>query len=204
LGGEFERKKRDAVPSKFSVNENRLFLENFMPAEIRKACLDDASIVALLGRLTFRETFADIFVGYEGELQAYLDQTFSVAKIAASLGKPENQYWLAFMNDLPVGYAKLKYPSDNANIPDPTSAQLQKIYVLSEFLKHRIGHALLNTAVAAAEMAQAQVMWLTVLNSNERAISFYRRHGWTSVATENFSIGSQTFSFLVLKNSVGL
>jgi diamine N-acetyltransferase len=179
------------------------FLENYMTVEIRKGCLDDATVIALLGRLTFRETFADVFVEHESELQAYLDSTFSVAKIASSIGKPENQYWLALLDGLPIGYAKQKYPSNNALIDSPASAQLQKIYVLSEFQKHRIGHTLLDTIVGAARAADARVMWLSVLETNERAISFYQRHGWTSAGVESFSIGTQIFSYLVCKIAIG-
>ncbi len=173
-----------------------------MSTIIRKADLEDAAIIALLGRMTFSETFAALFTGREHELQAYLDQTFSVSKIASSLAKPENHYWLATLDDLPVGYAKQKNPSANEHIDDSAPVQLQKIYVLADFISHRIGHALLNETMRAASVAKAKVAWLSVLDSNDRAIGFYQRHGWMVAGSTSFTIGTQDFSFLVLKTNI--
>ncbi len=173
-----------------------------MTITLRKAYPEDAAIIALLGRLTFRETFGALFVGREDELQTYLNQTFSVSKIASSMVKPQNHYWLALLDELPVGYAKHKYPSANPLVNAPKPAQLQKIYVLSEFIAHRIGHALLDAVIQAAVAAHIRVMWLTVLDSNDRAIRFYERHGWTSAGTANFAIGTQDFSFLVMRTEI--
>ncbi len=39
---------------------------------VRKAEPKDAAIIALLGRITFRETFGALFIAHENELQTYL------------------------------------------------------------------------------------------------------------------------------------
>ncbi len=174
-----------------------------MTITVRRAQGSDAEMIALLGRLTFRETFGGLFEEREDELLAYLNQTFSVAKIASSMAKLQNQYWLASFNDLPVGYAKLKCPSANAFIDDPVPAQLQKIYVLSEFITHRIGRALMAAAMDAAAVAKVKTVWLTVLNTNDRAISFYERQGWIRIGEVGFSIGTQDFLFRLMKTEIG-
>jgi hypothetical protein len=74
-----------------------------MTAEIRPATSEDAAIVALLGRITFAETFGYLFRSRPAELRAYLDSTFGVGKIVTSLGRPENACWLALSDCLPVG-----------------------------------------------------------------------------------------------------
>ncbi len=174
-----------------------------MTVIVQRADTITAEIVALLGRLTFRETFEHLFRGKEDELSAYLDHTFSVSKIRSSIAKPENHYWLALLDGLPIGYAKLKHPSSNALVSDGSAAQLQKIYVLSEFLSHRAGYALLQAVTARAEESEAKTMWLTVLDSNQRAIQFYERNHWSDLGRATFSIGSQEFSFRVLKTGLG-
>ena len=85
--------------------------EGAASTRIRAACPKDAEILALLGRLTFSETFGYLFRDHPDDLRAYLDTTFGVEKIRRSLGKTENAYWLASIRSLPVGYAKLKHPS---------------------------------------------------------------------------------------------
>ena len=169
-----------------------------MALTIEKAKPSDAAIVALLGRLTFRETFAALFLQHEDELRAYLDKTFCPAKIEASIGKPENCYWLASVDGLPVGYGKLKFPSTNPACEGDAPAQLQKIYVLSEFIAMKVGHRLMDEICAEGARLAVDEMWLNVLSSNDHAIRFYERHGWIRTGDATYDIGSQSFHFLTL------
>ena len=116
----------------------------------RRAEAVDTAVVALLGRITFGETFGHLFRDHQDDLRDYLDRTFDVAKIERSLGTPENAYWLAFSAGLPVGYAKLKRPSTPPMMAGQHAAQLQKIYVLHQVLGQRIGRALLGQAMCEA------------------------------------------------------
>jgi hypothetical protein len=52
----------------------------------------------LLGRLTFSETFGHLLETHPADLVAYLDRTFGVEKIAASLGQTRNTFWLAYVD----------------------------------------------------------------------------------------------------------
>ena len=169
-----------------------------MAADIRRAEPGDAVTIALLGRITFAETFGHLFLAHPGDLRAYLDATFDVAKIERSLGKPENVYWLALRRRLPVGFAKLKHPSPlPARQPEQTAAQLQKIYVLQEFLAHGIGRDLLDPVMQAAS-ACAPVLWLDVLRENDRAIHFYEKHGFAVIGEDTHTIGAQRFLFFLM------
>ncbi len=172
-----------------------------MSSTVRRAGVEDAAIVALLGRLTFRETFSSLFVNRENELHQYLDRTFNTAKIAASLAKPENRYWTVDVDGLPVGYAKLKFPSVNRGLGASAPAQLQKIYVLAEFISQKSGSALMDAMAAEATRLGIDGVWLNVLASNRRAIAFYERQGWTRAGKAAFAIGSQSFHFLTLTTS---
>ena len=175
-----------------------------MTATIRRASTGDATIMALLGRITFAETFGPLFQAHPGDLRGYLDTTFDVTKIERSLAKPDNAYWLAFQDRLPVGYAKLKHPSpipigtasDVAppNGEAPNAAQLQKIYVLGAFLTEGVGYRLLQ-AVLPDSARKAPMLWLEVLRENRRAIDFYARNGFTKIGEDNFAIGVQHFQF---------
>lgn len=111
--------------------------------QIRKATIDDAQHIALLGRITFTETFSEYFRD-KRDLFDYYEQTFNVSKIKASLQKENNRYWIAFWNELPAGYAKMKVHSTTEFITDGNVSQLQKIYVLKEFLDKKIGKLLMD------------------------------------------------------------
>lgn len=172
-----------------------------MNATVSRAEPADAATLALLGRITFAETFGALFRNHPADLQQYLDATFNVAKLERSLGKPENCYWLASLERLPVGYAKLKCRSSLPGQPRQPAAQLQKIYVLEEFLAQRIGRALLAHVLPAAATC-APLIWLDVLRENTRAIRFYRRFGFASVGEDTYTIGVQRFSFHLMTRSV--
>jgi diamine N-acetyltransferase len=165
-----------------------------MTLDIIRAEPSDATAVALLGRITFVETFSHLFNDHRDDLRNYLDATFDVVKIKRSLGKPENTYWLACRNELPVGYAKLKYPSAPPGKSGRDAAQLQKIYVLREFLGDGIGRALMVPMLHAASRL-ASLIWLDVLSQNERAIGFYTTLGFATIGDDTYRIGAQRFLF---------
>ncbi len=42
-------------------------------------------------------------------------------------------------------------------------------------------------------------VWLSVLESNERAVSFYRKSGFTEIGKHSFDIGQGYFNFIAMK-----
>jgi len=83
--------------------------------EIRLAKKEDAPLIALLERVTFTKTFG-LFFRDQKDLIDYYNFTFSVKKIEAGIEKTNNVFWVAFVNRLPVGYAKLKLHSPSENL----------------------------------------------------------------------------------------
>jgi diamine N-acetyltransferase len=169
---------------------------------VRQANIMDCELIGLLGRITFRETFGVLFSEHEGELKEYLDSTFAPIKINASIQKPENRYWIASVNGLPVGYGKMKFASPNVVKPADTSAQLQKIYILAEFISQHVGSVLMEQMMITAAQAGIDSVWLTVLSSNNRAIRFYQSKGWAQTGETDFVIGTQSLHYLKLQITV--
>jgi ribosomal protein S18 acetylase RimI-like enzyme len=166
-----------------------------MTLTIRRANAADAEAIALLGRITFRETFGSLFADHADDLRAYLDHTFAVGKLRASLALPRSAYWVALLDDLPVAYAKLKHPSPTSHLTEQTPAQVQKIYVLREFLHQGIGRPLLHRMLEEAALRQAGAVWLDVLKQNVRAIRIYEQNGFSALGQDTYTIGAQTFTF---------
>ena len=142
--------------------------------EIREAKITDAEFIALLGRVTFTETFGHLFRN-QNELLDYYSKTFSVKKIKKSLTKSNTYYWIAFVNELPVGYSKLKLNSPSEFIDCKNASQLQKIYVLKDFLPMKIGLELQNILIDKAKNKQRTFIWLSVLYSNKELYIFILR-----------------------------
>lgn len=164
---------------------------------IRKAVPADAKFISLLAKITFSETFGNLFRD-KSELRAYLDKTFSLAKITSSLKKEENVFWIAYADELPVGYAKLKKQSPVPNSSFNKAAQLQKIYVLKDYLAHRIGSKLQDALFQEVQKLEVEAVWLSVLHTNERAIGFYNKHDFYKYDSYSFSIGKEDFVFNIM------
>ncbi len=169
--------------------------------EIRIAEPSDAVAISILGRVTFTETFGHLFRERE-DLQQYLLQTFSVSKIESSLEKDENVFWIAFSDRLPVGYAKLKLKAPCKFVAKENACQLQKIYVLADFLSLKIGFQLQERLLQWAIEADYRAIWLSVLGENERAINFYKRNDFYIVGQHDFQIGREHFDFIVMSKKL--
>ena len=169
--------------------------------EIRLAKKEDAPFIAFLGRITFTETFGHFFRDKQ-DLLDYYNLTFSVEKIENGIEKPNNVFWIAFVNRLPVGYAKLKLNSKSEFMKSKNICQLQKIYVLKDFLSMRIGFELQNLLLKKSKELKFNKIWLSVLNSNERAINFYRKNGFEKIGNHDFQIGKENFEFVAMKKEL--
>lgn len=165
--------------------------------QIRIATKADAAIIALLARVTFTETFGHHFRDRQ-DLIDYLDHTFGMDKLETGLEKAENIFWLAYVGKLPVGYAKLKLNSPSKFKNGSRPCQLQKIYVLKDFLSMKIGYFLQETLLQKATALQFNWIWLSVLGSNLRAIRFYEKVGFEKIGDHAFSIGKENFEFVAM------
>ena len=165
--------------------------------EIRIANVDDAQFIALLGRVTFTETFGHLFRDQK-DLIDYYNNTFSVQKIEDGIKKQNNIFWISFVNRLPVGYAKLKLNSESEFIDSEDICQLQKIYVLKDFLSMGIGFELQDSLLKKAKELGFSKVWLSVLNSNDRAVNFYHKTGFEKIGNHDFQIGKENFEFIAM------
>jgi len=165
--------------------------------EIKLAKEEDARLISLLGRVTFTETFGHLYRDRQ-DLLNYYESTFSVEKIESSISKANNFFWIASVNRLPVGYAKLKLNSASKFINADKVCQLQKIYVLKDFLSLKIGFELQNRLITKAKDDGFERIWLSVLESNERAIRFYKKNGFNAIGNHDFRIGKEVFEFIVM------
>ncbi|MBT8271307.1 MAG: GNAT family N-acetyltransferase [Bacteroidia bacterium] len=165
--------------------------------KIRKASKNDAASIALLGRITFNESFGHLFRD-KNDLSQYHLRTFSVNKIKSSVQKRENIYWVAFWDDLPVGYAKLKLNSQSDFLDSVQVCQLQKIYVLKDFLSMKIGLNLQEELLNEARSLGNESIWLSVWDGNSRAIRFYEKNGFDKIGAHDFQIGKENFDFIVM------
>ena len=158
---------------------------------VREAGAEDSVTLSLIADATFLETFAGAIDG--AALVAHCEEKHAPAYLEKLLGDGARA-WLAELNRAPVGYALLTHPElDAARDGD---VELKKIYLLSRF--HGIGIApRLFDAVMEASQGHDRLL-LGVKADNDRAIAFYRKQGFTPIATRQFDVGGTLYDDVVL------
>jgi len=164
---------------------------------IRKAVAEDAKFISLLAKINFSEAYGNLFHSKEN-LRDYINNAFSIEKIKASLQKEENIFWIAFMGDLPIGYAKLKKNSPAPNTNFINAAELEKVYILKEYVLKSNGKQLKADFFDEIQQLQIQRVWLKELHVNEQTLNFYRTHDFHKYDSHSFSIGKEDFVFNIM------
>lgn len=160
---------------------------------VREAGADDAAALALVGGATFLETFAGILAG--DAIVAHCGRQHTAEAYRALLAKGARA-WLAELDpsNAPIGFALLTAP----DLPgaQPGDIELKRIYALSRFHGGGMGRALMTAVLAAT--AGFERLLLGVYAGNDRAIAFYRKHGFEPIGERRFDVGGTLYDDLVL------
>jgi ribosomal protein S18 acetylase RimI-like enzyme len=162
-----------------------------------------ANVIASIGKQSFRDAFGYLFKS-KVELLEYLEYTYNPEKILKSLDKENNVFFLAFLDNVPVGFAKVKKYSLHEKIESIAQMELQKIYVLSCYHGSGAGQALLDAVINLVNDVGPDYLWLDTHIQNEKAIRFYERNGFRKGGKYLFSIGTQTFEYYLMSLPVAI
>jgi len=168
-----------------------------MYTRIIQADVSHTAIIATIGKKSFRNAFEHLFKSRE-ELFEYLEYTYDPVKLVKSIRKENNVYLLAFKEDEPAGFAKVKRHSLNDQIESGAQMELQKLYILPEHQGSGVGTALLKEIKNLARERYPDYIWLDTHISNENAIRLYERNGFKKIGNYFFTIGTQTFEYYVM------
>ncbi len=154
---------------------------------IRRAASFEASRVADLSALTFRETFESFYD--KDDFEAFIQSTYNESKIASEINDPACAFFLAESEGEIVGYAMVKESSPEPCVTGPSPIEIQRIYAIKKTLGKGVGPALMEACIAHAKEKGGETLWLGVWEHNERAKVFYTRLGFTDVGSHIFKVG---------------
>jgi ribosomal protein S18 acetylase RimI-like enzyme len=188
------------------------------PVILRRAKSGDAAALALVGAATFLEAFTWMLPGTD--IIAHCAKNHTAEAYRAALAQPpsptQTRITLAVtaIGGSPVGYAMLSAPDLPSFDLQPGDLELKRIYLLSRFRSRRsapvldssgepipglsAGQALMNAAVTEAIAAGCRRLLLGTNADNQRAISFYRRNGFSDAGKRSFQVGSQCCCDLIM------
>ena len=171
-----------------------------MEVQITAATAKDIPLLTSLGRVTFEQTFArDNTVS---DMQQYLMQNFNEARIASEVADPSSTFMLAFVDQEPAGYAKVKENRIPPGVASTPALEIERIYARQEFLGKKIGKALMESCLDFARNNGYEMVWLGVWEKNLRAIRFYEKWGFTVFGSHLFMLGTDPQTDLLMGRKV--
>lgn len=153
---------------------------------IRRAGLEDADVLAALGRDTFCETFAHLYP--PEDLEAFLQQAYTPEAFRIFLERPDQAMWVAEEDGDAAGYAHagtcaLPHPEVT-----PACMELKRLYVRKSRQAGGLGGRLIGAALDWMS-APGRMLWIGVWSENYGAQRLYARHGFTKVGEYEFPVG---------------
>jgi ribosomal protein S18 acetylase RimI-like enzyme len=167
---------------------------------IRTANKDDAALVADLSRQTFYETFAA--QNKKEDMEKFMAEQFSREVLMAQVSEPGNVFLLAFVDDQPAGYARLKDSENPASLHKVDALEISRIYVMNTAIGTGIGKALMQECIQVAKKRKKEMIWLGVWEHNSRAISFYEKFGFSKFDTHVFLLGDDPQTDWLMKKDL--
>ena len=165
--------------------------------QIRPANTNDANILAELGAKTFYETFREFHT--EKDMQQYIKKAYSVELMTENLSKENIQYFIAFDEDKPIGYLKLIKDASHEKLTSQKNIELEKIYVLKEYLDKKVGKELMLQAINFSKQNNFETLFLGVWQENHRAVNFYKKFGFETFTIRTFQLGETLCDDFLMK-----
>ena len=169
--------------------------------KIRIAKEADIEVLALLARVTWAESHGQ-YIDDKNSLLKYLDKNFSVSKTKQDINNSKILFYIIYVDDLPVGYAKLVVNATNERVTSQNNCQLERIFIQNEFIPLKIGQQLLSFVEKEAKALQLDTMWLTVYIKNKRAIRFYERNEFKNVGVLDFHVNEKAYENIVFSKKL--
>lgn len=164
---------------------------------INKAGIEELETIQNIGRQTFAETFAES--NSEEAMKTYLEESFSSEKVSSELNNPDSYFFIAWEEDIPVGYLKLNSGEAQTELKDDTSLEIERIYVKKSYHGQKVGQLLYDKALETAQSLGKSYLWLGVWEENLRAINFYRKNGFEEFGSHTFRLGDEDQTDLMMK-----
>ncbi|WP_299124416.1 GNAT family N-acetyltransferase [uncultured Winogradskyella sp.] len=168
---------------------------------IRLAKEADTDVLALLGRVTWAESHGH-YIDDKNNLLNYLNANFSVSKTKQDINNPKHRFYIIYVDDLPVGYAKLVLNEEQESVASQNNCRLERIFILNEFIPLKIGQQLLTFVEKEAKALQLDTIWLTVYIKNKRAIRFYEKNEFQNVGNINFIVSRKSYDNIVFSKNI--
>jgi ribosomal protein S18 acetylase RimI-like enzyme len=118
------------------------------------------------------------------------------------LNNPFSAFYFAELENDVIGYLKLNFGNAQTELKDNKAVEIERIYVLKEFHGMKVGQMLYEKAIEIARLNNAEYVWLGVWEKNPRAISFYKKNGFTEFDKHIFNMGNEEQTDIMMRKEL--
>lgn len=137
------------------------------------------------------------------DFKTYTDEAFSEEQIIQDIQTPGSIFYLAYINDEAVGYARLRLSTEvNDKFPDKKLIELHRLYSLGKYIGRGVGKALMNHCLEQAKHKGYELIWLGVWEHNDHAQGFYKKFGFEKFSSHVFMVGNDPQTDFLLKKTL--
>lgn len=165
--------------------------------KLRKASSKDAEFLANLGAKTFYETYQDKV--NNSNLLPYIKNSFNRNNLKKEIIDSSNTFLIAFVDRKAVGYAKLRRNSFPNQPKKLKSIEIERMYVSKQMVGKGIGSILMEECVRIANNEKTNFIWLGVWKKNIKAVSFYKKFGFSVFGSHEFKLGREKHKDLLMR-----
>jgi GNAT superfamily N-acetyltransferase len=156
----------------------------------RSATMQDVNKLSILFKQVYIQTYGT--EGVSDEFANFIMVQFSPQRIEALIkSDPRSLLVACYKNNL-VGVAEISF-NKRCPLGNLQAAELNKLYILEWFCAQGIGENLLKRAEQIVLESGGIDMWLWVLESNQRAIRFYKKHQFMYIGKADFKMETHTY-----------
>jgi ribosomal protein S18 acetylase RimI-like enzyme len=167
---------------------------------IRLATEGDAELVADLSRQTFYESFAA--GNTKEDMDKFMNEQFTKEKLINEVRQPWHLFFLAYIEDDPVGYVKLRHGPAPLQLDARSCLEIARIYSVQSKIGKGVGRKLMQTSHEIARQKGKKILWLGVWKQNQRAIDFYTAWGFEIFGEQEFILGDDVQTDWLMKKDI--
>ena len=159
-----------------------------MPAEIRRATVEDAATLSALAARTFTEAFGHLYPPQD--LADFIAGSYAVERQRTILSHPDYAVWLLEDQGIAVGHAA----AGPCGLPHAEVAagdgELKRLYVLRSHQSGGHGGRMMDVAMDWLLREGPRTLWVGVWSENPGAQRFYARRGFVRAGEYIFPVGA--------------
>jgi len=166
--------------------------------EVRKAVVADAPAIAGVQSDAWRKAYAGLLP--DGFVAEHADHGRRTADWSARLARTRTpqRTFVAVADEAVAGFVSLGAWRGEP-VPNPGMGELYALYVRPTYWRRGIGTALVNIGAQVQREDGFLRVRLWVIEGNDRALGFYRRHGWLDEGHRRLMDGTERSEQLLVR-----